>query len=313
MLKFISFKGNGWNIFEIKLVNFFLCLFTLNIYYPWAKIRLLNYLYGETEFFGHKLQFVGKGSELFKGYIKAFVLILIVYALYFLAVDSQDPELSLLASISLMVFFAILIPLAIHGSVKYRMAKTEWKGIRGGYRGDRMELIKICVFGVLLSVLTLGIYSPWFLTDLRSYLINNLRMGSIKLKFVGRGTDYFWICFKGLLLGVLTLGIYYFWFARDAYRFIVNNTRIELNGKEHTLSSKVDAMTFIELHVVNWFLVAFTFGLGYPWALQRTLKYYFQHATIDEMIDENAVTQSEAEYNEALGEDLGDWFDIALF
>lgn len=313
MHRFSKFNGTGWEIFEIKLVNFFLCLFTLNLYYPWAKVKLLNYLYGKTEFLGYDLAFKGTGKELFLGYIKAFLILGAVYAFWITTILSEDPELMILAQIALFVALCIVVPLALHGSLRYRMAKTEWRGVRGGYRGDRGELIKLIVIGVLATILTLGIYSPWFLTDLRSYVLNNLRLGNLRVRFNGKGTAYFWICFKGVLLGVLTLGIYSFWFMRDFYRFHVENTSMTVGDKEYKLSSTASPMGFIELIVVNWFIVAFTFGLGYSWALQRNLVFYMRHMEMDEAINTQDITQTEAEYNDALGEDFGDLMDLALF
>lgn len=313
MHQFVKFKGKGWDIFEIKLVNFFLCLFTLNIYYPWAKVKLLTYLYSKTEFFGFDLAFHGTGKELFIGYIKAFALIIAVYSFWIFATISDDPELMVLAGISIFIVMSIIVPLSIHGSMRYRMAKTEWRGIRGGYRGNRGELVKKYIFGLLITVLTLGIYGPWFITDLRSYVINNLRLGSLELKFNGKGTSYFWICFKGVLLTVLTLGLYSFWFTRDVYRFHVNHVKICLDGVEQKLVSEAKVMGFIELIVVNWFIVSFTFGLGYPWALERSLRFYMEHMVMEDAINTNAVSQTEDEYNDALGEDFGDMMDMALF
>ena len=44
----LSYTGKGGDFFSIIIVNWLLTLITLGLYYPWAKAKQLNYLYGET-------------------------------------------------------------------------------------------------------------------------------------------------------------------------------------------------------------------------------------------------------------------------
>ena len=78
----ISFKGNGGEYFTIVIVNWLLTVITLGLYYPWAKARKLQYLYSATEFNKIPFAFHGTGREMFKGFIKAVLILTIVYGIY---------------------------------------------------------------------------------------------------------------------------------------------------------------------------------------------------------------------------------------
>ena len=130
----LSFNGNGNDYFGILIVNFLLTIITLGLYYPWAKARQLQYLYGSTEFNDSRFEFHGTGKEMFKGFIKALLLFGILIGSYVALIMFGHPLYAILIYI---IGFALLIPLAIHGSYRYRMSRTSWRGIRFGYRGNR--------------------------------------------------------------------------------------------------------------------------------------------------------------------------------
>jgi uncharacterized membrane protein YjgN (DUF898 family) len=77
------------------------------------------------------------------------------------------------------------MPLAIHGSYKYRMSRTSWRGVRFGYRGDRNEFVKLFLNG--FYTVTLGIYGSWFKMNLRSYVLSNIRFGDAEMNYDGDG------------------------------------------------------------------------------------------------------------------------------
>ncbi|WP_410482280.1 DUF898 family protein [Riemerella anatipestifer] len=56
----------------------------------------------------------------------------------------------------------MIIPFAIHGSFRYRMSRTSYRGIRFGYRGNRKEFIKKFLKWTLFTIVTFGIYAAWF-------------------------------------------------------------------------------------------------------------------------------------------------------
>ncbi|MES2627398.1 MAG: DUF898 family protein [Bacteroidota bacterium] len=322
----LNFKGDGGSLFGIYLINFLLIFVTLGIYYPWARARMLKYIYGETSFYGSRLSFHGTGREMFVGFIKAIVLFGIFYSIIiylFLSMSeaqqNPDPEngtpiwMYFLGIYSLLILFmATIVPLAIHGALKYRLAKTSWRGIRLGYRGDRGRLYVIFIRDLLLSLITLGVYRAWFEVNLKRYIMSQVRFGDVEFRFKGDGLDLFMIHFKGIILSFLTLGIYSFWYATDIYNFNVNNIRVVQKDREFPLRSTATVSDIFELLVINWLMVTFTFGIATPWAVARQLKFYLGNALFDTGFDPNLIVQTEADYNDALAEDLSDMFDLGI-
>lgn len=308
----IRFTGSGKNLFGIYIVNAILTVVTLGLYYPWAKAATLRYLYQETELDGSRFTFHGTGKEMFKGFIKAVAIFGVLYGLLLWATFSEDPTMIFIAAGVFYVGIILLIPVAIHGSMRYKMSRSSWRSIHFGYRGDMKELLKLFVKGILLSIVTLGIYSVWLSINIRKYVIDNVRFGNIKFSYTGNGFDYFVILLQGYLLTIFTLGIYSFWFARDLFRFYVNNIKLEQDEKLIELESTATGGGYFRLLVGNLLIVIFTLGLGTSWATVRTLRFVFSNILIEGDLDLDAVSQTEKAYTDATGEDVADMMDIGL-
>lgn len=310
--KTLVFKGNGADLFGILIVNILLMIVTLGFYYPWAKARKLRYLYAETELDGNPFTFHGTGKEIFWGFVKSVVLLAVMYGLVIAGALSRNPFLAIVTPLLFLVVFLFIVPLAMHGSLRYRLSRTSWRGIHFGYRGDRWILVKKFVGGVFLTVITLYIYLAWFVVDLRKYVIGNIRFGDISFKFNNSGGNLFLLNLKGLFLTLITFGIYSFWWMRDIMRFYVDSTTVIKNEQEHKLQFKGSAGGIFKLFFVNYFLIIFTLGIAIPWVMVRTLKFIYAHSEIDADLDTNAIIQTEEEYKNAMGDDMLDMFDINI-
>src|SRR3954465_3394081 len=132
----LGFYGSGGDYFKILIVNTILSILTLGLYYPWAKEKKLKYLYSKNTFDETPFVFSGTGKEMFKGFIKAIGILILIYGSFILLILKGMTQFGLLF---FYVALIALIPVALHGSYRYRMAKTSWKGIRFGYTGVRNE------------------------------------------------------------------------------------------------------------------------------------------------------------------------------
>lgn len=305
----LAFYGSGMDYFKIQVVNTILNLVTLGLYYPWAKERQLKYLYSQNTFEQTPFVFSGTGKEMFKGYIKALIIIAVLYAsMLYLVMNNQ------IASGLLLLYGGLiaLMPLAIHGSYRYRMAKTSWKGIRFGYEGSRGTLVGIFFKGLFLTILTLGIYSPWFTINLRRYILSNIKAGNVQFVYNGDGTDYFVLNIKGYLLTLLTFGIYLFWWQRDQFAFFVNNLRMQQGDDAVFFHSKATGGGFAKLMIVNFFILIFTFGLGYAWVVTRSLTFVMNNIEVSGYYSFESLLQAQEDYSDAVGEDMSDIFDFGF-
>jgi uncharacterized membrane protein YjgN (DUF898 family) len=310
--KKISFTGNGNALFGIMIVNFLLGIITFGFYYPWARAKKFQYLYGETEFDGSRFTFHGTGKEMFIGFVKSIVMIFLVYGLYFYSVFTHNFALIGLAIIIMLVGVLTLIPLAIHGSLRYRLSRTSWRGIHFGYRGKKAELFGIFLKGIILSVVTLYIYLPWFTVSLRRYLISNIRFGNVRFDYKGNGGDYLLLNLKGLFLSIITFGVYAFWWMKDNYNYYIENIVIIQDERELEISSDISALDVFTLIFGNYLIILFTLGLGYPWALIRSMRFVYDNANIDANFNTSLIAQTEENYTDAMGDDLTDMFDINI-
>jgi len=307
-LKF-SFEGEGGEYFSIVIVNWLLTVLTLGFYYPWAKARKLSYLYSSTELHGSRFTFHGTGNEMFKGFIKAILVFIILFGTMTFFRFMNAPILAIL-SFGLGLF--LVYPVALHGSYKYRMSRTSWRGIRLGYRGDRSELFSIFTKGVLLTIVTLGLYRSWLYINIRNYMLSRIRFGSLTFRYNGHGSDYFILNLKGYILTILTLGIYFFWWQKELFDYYINNLSIESENRSIKLRSKASGGGFFKLFFVNMLLLVFTIGLASPWVLMRTMRFIFSNVEVKGNVNLDTIMQTEIEYTDATGEDLSDLLDFGF-
>lgn len=306
-----SFRGKGGEFFGVVVVNWLLTIVTLGLYYPWAKERTLKYLYSNTYLENDNFQFTGTGKEMFVGFVKVFAIVIALYLGIFFSAKAQNTVLMVVFLIAFYVFLLGIVPFAIHGFYKYRMSRTNWRGVRFGYRGDRGTLIKLYFKELFLTFITLGIYSFWMTTNLRNYTLSNIKFGNADFKYKAKGIDYFILNLKGILLTYVTLGIYSFWFQRDIIRFYFDHLTLN-NGKDRVkFQSKLTAGEIVELTLINMLILIFTLGLGYAFVEVRTLTKLFSKLEMIGNIDLDNLKQTEEEYKNAFGDEALDAMDIS--
>lgn len=308
----LTFHGQGGKLFGIYIINLILTVITLGLYYPWAKAAVLRYIYQETELEGSRFSFLGTGREMFLGFIKAIGIFILLYGMVLWAMLSGNIAIMSMAYLVFIVALMLLVPIAIHGSLRYRLSRTTWRGIHFGYRGELKALLSEFVVGGFLTVITLGIYSPWFVMKLRRYIFENVRFGNIEFSYHGDGLEYFLLNLKGYLLTLITLGIYSFWYFKDLFAYFVDNMEMQQGTTTIKFRSTATAGDYFSLLVGNVLIVLFTLGLATPWATVRTIHFVLSNIVLEGALDTNAIYQTEGDYKDATGEDISDMMDIGL-
>jgi len=313
----IQFMGDGREYFSILILNGILTLITLGIYYPWAKVARLKYLYSHTTLAGDPVTFTATGKEYFYGFIKALLLIGVWYGSYFymtFAFSTLQIEANLFMIFFLLWLSAgmVMYPFIIHGSYRYRMSRTRWRGIRFAYTGSRSELVKKALAWALYTLLTFGIYNSWYVINLRTYIINHIQLGNAQFKYVGKGGEYFGLNFVGVILTYLTAGIYGFWFYRNLIRFYVDNMRLELDGETFQFQFQGTAGDIFKLAGGNILIIIFTLGLGYPWTVVRTMRTIFDNISLYGEIDIDKIVQRHGDAGDGTADDILDFFEMDM-
>jgi uncharacterized membrane protein YjgN (DUF898 family) len=310
--KSLKFHGSHSELVGLRIINNILKALTFGFYYPWAKVAELKYMYKETEYLNSRFVFHGTGKEVFKGFIKAILFFVVLYAFLIFCISTHDKTLLYIGLAVFYLGFIALIPLAIHGTLRYRLSRTSWRGIHFGYRGNLKEFYGIYLKNIFLTVISLGIYSSWMRVEVNKYTRGNVRFGNVQFSFVGRGIDLFLINLKGIFFSFLTFGIYSFWFYKNRLMFEVNNTKMIQDGKEISLRSTLSAGAIFKMLIINYLIVIFTLGIGTGIVINRVARVLFQNIEFEEDIDADAILQTEGEYKDASGDDLASMLDISI-
>lgn len=168
-------------------------------------------------------------------------------------------------------------------------------GVRPSFSGSAGEMFPIVFKGLALTVLTLGIYRFWYLTNVRRFLWNRVEIGGDYLEYSGRGVELFIgflialavviplygvIFLLGMMLGpagaivlqnVATIGVIFLaqfaLFRARRYRLtrtIWRGVRFQQTGSGMAYAGKS----------LGWaILVILTLGLAYPW-MRASLERY---------------------------------------
>ena len=303
----LDFKGKGGDFFGIVIVNWLLTIITLGIYYPWAKAKTLQFLFGQTTLNEDAFAFHGTGKEMFKGFIKAILLFFCFAVVMGVLTYMSMPVFGILF---LYAGLIAITPIAIHGSYRYRTSRTSWRGIRFGYRGNRKELVGLFFKWIFFTIITLGIYGPWMVINLRTYILSNIRFGDAKFDYEGDGGDFLIMNLKGYFLSIFTLGIYTFWWQKDIFNYYVDNLSLHKGDKQIGFSSTATGGDFVGLTLINLIIIICTLGLGYAWVVTRTIKFMFDHIELEGNIDLDTLHQTEDNFKDATGEDISDFLDL---
>jgi uncharacterized membrane protein YjgN (DUF898 family) len=306
------FNGKGSQLLGIMLLNTLLSIITFGIYYPWARVNRLKFFWENAELNGSPFVFHGTGKELFKGFIKVLLFIGIFYGLLLYGKLSGNLGLYFITLLAFLIALVFIIPLAIHGAMRYRLSRTSWRGIHFGYRGSRVQLITDFFIGCILTVITFGIYNSWFVNRLRTYIIGNIRFGNLRFGYDGSGTELFAIKLKSFIFSIFTFGIYYFWYLEQWTNYYINHCYIEQNGQRYYFAGRLKGSGYFMLIISNLLMSIFTLGLATPWVIIRTTHFIIRNMEIPADINFNNIAQTEDEFKDAAGDDLIDFFDLGI-
>jgi len=207
----LTFTGTGGQLFLICLVNYLLCLVTLFIYYPWFLCKLIRFFSDHTHAQADdgtqvQLRFEATGGDLFVTFLVGALLSWITFGIYF-------------------PWFMCSVQRLILGKLKLCENSIPVGGFEFSGTGGRM--IGTFLLGVLLTMVTFGIYMSWFQVKLFQFFARNTRVEYHGHRwvgdFTGKGLDLFLINLVGALLLPITLFIYFFWLLAKQLRFQFGN------------------------------------------------------------------------------------------
>jgi len=303
----LAFEGSGGEYFFIFLKHVFLTLITFGIYFAWAKTERRAYIWKGFSFFNHPFRYTGTGIELLKGY----VLVSIGYIIFLgipALIATVAPELAAMVEIALFLALFAVSPYVIYRSRNFLYSRTTWRSIRFGLDRDSAPYVRVFFIGLVITIVTLGLYAPIYTNRLHSALMNNTRFGSLAFHYDGDDKEVWFLTVKGWLLTFITFGIYYFWYRAELERYRAAHTRI---GDTAQLVSTATGVQLLILYLLNVFGTTMTLGLAFPWILMYTLEDLAGRYSVTGYIDFDDVMQR-AEDESAISEGLADALDLDL-
>ena len=221
----IEFTGSGSEYFRIWIVNMVLLVFTLGLYWPWAKVRRLRYFWGNTLVDGDPLGFHGEAGQMFKGW----VLVGVLFIVYNVA-ESISPVAGAVAFVAL----GLLWPALWRSSMVFRLGNTSWRGLRfrfvGPMKGAYLALLPLFLAALLpvflvawlpdepdeqfkawigwafggVAILLVGVL-PWVLWRMKAYQHRNYALGPLQTDFRAGLGAFYGLVLKPLLVLVLVV------------------------------------------------------------------------------------------------------------
>jgi uncharacterized membrane protein YjgN (DUF898 family) len=305
-----TFHGTGGQLFLVWLKNSILTSLTLGIYFAWARVRLYNYFYSNTEFAGNRFRFTGNGKEILKGMLRASgVLVGLVVVMSVLQLVSQShPLLALIPNAGFYLAIIFLVQFAIFSAMRYRFSRARYREVAFHLEGNAWQFAREAMPKLLLSFVTLGLFYPYYSHWRTSKVYNNLRFGSLEFKWDAPAKEYWRLAVKGYLLSMVTFGIYYFFWYPKMFAFV----RGHLSLAGNRFQGNIKSGELFGLFFTNALLAVCTFGIAAAWIRVRTLKFYLERLELENPAGlENAI-QVGREKVSAGGEVIADAMDLGV-
>ncbi len=267
-----NFQGTGGGLFVTFLVGYLLTAITAGIYFPWFQCKLANFVMsnstlGPTRRGDLRLDFTGRGGELFVTVFVGYLLTIItagIYGAWFMA--------------KLIKFFTNNTTATAQDGTRYRLS----------FEGTGGELFVTMLVGYLLSLITIGIYLPWFVCKLQKVLYsrtvlleNEQPVGGFD--FEGKGGALFVTFFVGYLLTVITAFIYMPWFQVKLMKFMAESTRVHYQGRVFAGSFQGSGGELFVTMLVGYLLSVITAFIYMPWFMVKLWKFQLNNQEFTEI------------------------------
>ena len=178
-----EYDGRLGRLYWLFIKNLLLSIVTFGIYRFWGRTNIRRYIWSNTRFLGDPLEYTGKGSELFAGFLIVFGILFVVSAAVNIIVVGLGPESPavLILNIAFPIFIGYFVFVAQYAAQRYRLTRTVWRGLRGGMTGSAWAYGAYAFGLALLTGLTFTIARPWARARLIERRLSNSYFGDAKI------------------------------------------------------------------------------------------------------------------------------------
>ncbi|MGQ0675776.1 MAG: DUF898 family protein [Rhodospirillales bacterium] len=305
------YAGRARDLFPLYLKTLALTLVTFGIYRFWARARVREHIWSRIVVLDDRLEYTGTGAELFMGFLKAVLALMPVLVAMqvadVLAVAIPDWALAFIGvKTALYLALGYLFFVGYYASLRYRLSRTRWRGVRFAQLGSPWIYGRMALLGTALRAVTAGLYTPYYDVKLARYETGHRRFGTGAFAFSGKGGDLFGYFFVCWLLLLPTLGLSWFWYDARRMRYIAAGTR--MGGLDFMLSPSATGWKVLRLKLGNVLLSLLTLGLCYPVVVRRTLRFWCDNLSAAGAVDFDRIRQAAA--LPGSGEGLAGFFNV---
>lgn len=222
-----DYSGTAVEVAGIAVTNGLLGLVTLGFYRFWGKTRLRRYLWSRVGFDGDAFEYTGTGKELMIGFLVA-IAILIPLGMLVTFIEFAFPANQILMVVSGLLQglgFLFLMQFAIFRARRYRLTRSQWRGIRAGQSGSAVRYALKAMAWYFLVGITFGLAYAVMRTALQRYRTENTWLGTERFVFEGYAGKLFWRWFLAWILLIPTFGLSYAWYRAVEFRYFAASTR----------------------------------------------------------------------------------------
>jgi uncharacterized membrane protein YjgN (DUF898 family) len=208
-----GFAGNWREFAPIALSNALLTIVTLGIYRFWALKREREYLWRNTWLLDDWLEWTGTGKELLIGFISAAVLLggpllVLQFGIQALILRGHQNIAAVLTIVTLLLF-NFMVGVARFRSLRYRLNRTYWKGIRGGSNEPGWRYGASNLWKWIANYASLGSAVAWTMTTLWNDRWNKMSFGNFDFRSDARVRpiifQFVWLYLTPVLLIIVSV------------------------------------------------------------------------------------------------------------
>ena len=217
----VGYDGSRFGIGGLFLKAVLLSLVTLGLYNFWGRTQIRRAVWAAVSVDGEPFEYTGTGTELLFGFLKAIAILIVLGAVLsgigFVLAGMAFPGWQL-ALLAFSLILAVLAVAALYFATRYRLSRTQWRGIRFGLDGEAARFVLGTIGYSLLALATLGIGLPLLRTWQARTIVNNARYGTVPFRMEARGATLIWPWVLTMLLVVPTLGVMLVWYRVREFR-----------------------------------------------------------------------------------------------
>jgi uncharacterized membrane protein YjgN (DUF898 family) len=186
----IAFDGTNADLWPMSLSIALLNVVTLFFYRFWGRTRVRQYLWAQTSLLGDRFAYTGTGKEMFIGFM--IVLVLIILPIFAISVFvsyrwPNDMAIQVIYVYSLATLTYFLFYMASYRALRYRLSRTNWRGIRGTQAGSSLVYALKAMGWLILTGLSMGLTYPIQRISLTGMKFNNAWFGDRRFTFESAG------------------------------------------------------------------------------------------------------------------------------